>query len=747
MVTAQTLGLPTFYFGSAAQAVAERHIVAFTITDKPLSANDELSITLDNAAYPHDFPGERYMRVTGFGDYYFDTRMQDEDLPGVSTLKATRRNYFGADAATKVLTFLENNGIRLPFLTRTPALRRWNTMATRPPVVSEDGEIPDDPRGFQRLVAQQMNDKGSTPNLDQLRRGLIERGLMLIEGNHNGGFVDLDGVGNGLSVVALEYNRNGEDADGNEIVKNLPSGTAIRGHNEPLIPALSRRLEFSALGEIIGAGAHDADHLGNFDRVNYGVIALEQRRYHDLLTQETASADIDYDTGYKVADIVRDAQMRQWRITGAQHVYADSVFETKLDLTRRFTPTAEQLRENSPPPFNARAVRLEELPTAPTVTEVATLTDINGEFQTADVGGAMAFEVAPTDDAGKPIRSVRLHIVNADGEVVRNDEVPFNGYQPTLQARYLGMSAEAHTINASYVNEYGTSPPTPILLTPSSQPPILLDPLLLTTLDNQAAQNQPDGLLGAAGSKAVRQRLAASVRRGAYDDTDMSPRFRRALTARNTLTLLFEAELDAVGLYIPQFSPLESFVGLIRWLSEDDLFTAYVVAFVNVNSRGTKRVAARGQYRVGTAIGGTVESDADITWQPWQNWGNGNRPRGTLTSPNPVPLSGEETASSDTDWVFVMHIGGLGVNGAGQSLSAHSIENPFISMRFWAASVDQNGNEVGSPTDDQYVYIKTINCRHWFDDNAQAHDGVGIRHFTNNGELTPAGQNVVFYRE
>ena len=72
---------------------------------------------------------------------------------------------------------------------------------------------------------------------------------------------------------------------------------------------------------------------------------------------------------------------------------------------------------------------------------------------------------------------------------------------------------------------------------------------------------------------------------------------------------------------------------------------------------------------------------------------------------------------------------------------------PFISMRFWAASVDQNGNEVGSPTDDQYVYIKTINCRHWFDDNAQAHDGVGIRHFTNNGELTPAGQNVVFYRE
>lgn len=738
-----TLNLPAFYWGAGTTAIT--NYAQFSLHDQPLAANDTLRITIANEAIPATLPG--YIRVTGFGNYYLQSRTTDAAVPGVTTFEGSRKALGGTDTAAAILDYLQGSGIPRTILFSYGSHGRWEYLATRQAEIPADGDLELDIYGIQWLIAQKILDKGSTPNLATLRRGLLENGLMLLEGDHNGSMIP----GTGLSIVPLEYNRGGVDADGNPVIRALPAGTIISRHKEPLVDALSRKMSVSVQNETLSGGTGGyAEHLGNFERVAYGVIALEQRRYVELLTGETAEARIQFDASYKVGDVVRDGAMRQWRVAGANHDFGGNSYFTSLSLVRHYAPTREQIRQHSPAPFNTETPRIGELPDAPAVSIEPSYVDSAGVTRlVSGVGGALRIRVTATSNRGKPLNEYRVRIydnlaaVDFGGNIifisdpVHDTRVAYSGVQPTLEIRYSDLAPVQHTIVATAINEFGEGPYYGVQGTPVAQAPIMLNALPFTGRD-AGAFHAPDGMVGGTISKVIEQRLRAATRsHSGLAILRLINGYRHAPKDTRTINVGGVGSERLVD-YIQE----QGDEGIIWGFLPNSFFIfqarPYLTVFATLIPRGATQYAVRGQYRLGLPKGGrevnAVESDDDIDWDAaWKDWSNADPPPGLRFDPNPNPIDAADDSHTAASWQFSI---ATNINGVyGRNLDPTTPPRRyFMAMRFRAVVLDDAGNPTGTPGD--WLTLNTIVIPDWF--NLLLDTPRPTRHFNNEGEQTRA---------
>ena len=730
------IDMPTIDWGGDRAAIPRGAINFFRLTDNPLVGNDKLTLSVAASALPAALPA--FVRVSGFGDFYLTKQTTSASEPGLVSFDASKRDNRGAALAKTILDFLQGNGIDAITLLRTPAFRRWAILATRSPVRGRT-----DRQGIQWLIAQQILGKGATPNLDTLRRGLIERGLTLLEGD----YADYAVPNTGLSVVPLEFNRNGDDADGNEIVKALPARTAIDDHQQPLWDALETRIEFNARGEALAGGAAaDSEvaftaHIGNFDRVNYGVIALEMRRYVALQTSERARAVIPFDATIRIGDIVSDSQRREWRVASAHHTLDmnGGKYETRLALARRHKPTEAQIRAGSPPPFDTSAPRLETLPNPPSIAALTSSAYYDPPLELADVGGAALISLTPSDSRGKPIRQLELEVQHAVPTPVHKYHFDHDGFNPVLDLRIFDLRGGIeYTFGARAHNEFGASEYARATFTPTALPPVLGNPVLLTGGDAYALHD-PDGMVGGAVSKAIEQRIGASVR--PYTDPD--DRTQALLDIPHSIGqsqtfIIGNTGQEAIS-NTAIASRLDPFLSVFGITLIPRTRSEVIYALVNLNPRGTRYTGVEAQYRTGAAS--APASDADIAWDSWQDWrvDASPPPRGTSQSPNPEPLNAADDATSDTAWQFILRIDEQGIGG---TTGLTGVQRPYLATRFRAVSRDADGNRVGDAG--AWVTLNTIDMRQW---------GGGAtgypRHYSNAGillyEYSADGSNALAF--
>ena len=698
------VNLPAMYWGMGATPIAG--FSQAIIKDAPLAGNDTLELTLASSALPATLP--EYIRVDGFGAFYLTRRTTSADAPGAVKLDAVKRDNRGAELAAAILAFLQDNGIDAATLVRTPVLRRWELLASRPAIGNRN-----DQHGIQSLVAQQILDKGATPSLDTLRRGLQARGFTLIEGAFNDSLI----TGTGISIVPLEFNRNGVDGDGNPVVKSI-ANYPIRNHVQPLVSALDRRLEFGLLGETIGGGA-DADsdsafavHLGNYDRFNYGVIALEQRRYSELLTSETATARIAYDTGVKVGDIVRDGDMRDWRVTGATHrLDARDTYQTELRLARHYTPTTAQIRRGSPPPYATTAPHLGFLPAAPSISLVSELLRRDGNIlQLAPIGGVAVLRISPPqgNQVGKPY--LKLQVDDQVGNATRRYVFDMNGAKPHMDLRFVALGdAGEHSFTARYINNEGAGGGATLPVTVTGGRPASLRPVLLTAED-AAAMQAPGGLFGAAIERALSQRTRTLLDSLSDADIDIDnlPQFVIDAPAPTPETQTLIIGRDGVGAPTDILFANRDRVNSSEWFLSGNINywdtqsptagagDAYILFYAPIIPMGNQRTSIKAQYQIGRTKSGLSDADvvvlSDIDWSGWRDWRAGATPtlRGTNITPNPAPQQDAPDAHSSQTWRLTLNVGANGVIGG-----ARGQISPFVRFSFQAIVVDESGNEVG----------------------------------------------------
>ena len=719
--------LPTFRWSGAAAVTPIGNFSELTIVDKPLSGQDEIAFAIADAAIPAALPAS--VILGGFGEYYLTRRIRDAATPGVSVFAAKKRVNYGAEAVAAVLAFLQGNGIGDLVLTRTPAFRRWQVLATRTPIGNRL-----DRHGLQWLIAQQLKDKGSTPSLDTLRRELLKRGLMLVEGSITGYAIP----NYPLSILPLEVSPRGNDADGKPITRALPAGTFIGQRNETLVDPLTRRLEFRALGESLSGGsAGFAEDLGNFARVNYGVIALEQRRYFELQTSETAEAAFDYDATWRVGDIAVDGDMQSWRVTGARHSLnmTSQTVRTTLQLAKRYTPSEADIRKGSPDPFNTESPRLEARPDPPIVGTIAAVDNELGRrvITTTAVGGAAWLLIRPGSNKGKPIRFIKVVVLEgaisgdsiAGQLIVHHDQFVFNGFKPFVEVRYLGLDSIKYTFQVTAINEFGESAPANVEYTPGSRAPALYPPVALTGGDAYAL-HAPDGMVGAAATRALEQRIGAIGATQAATTDAITDTFVNYPQSSDT-QLFIVGESGRTGVVDTAIArPLTSNqrvfgVPVPLRVNRDN----YLIAFASFNARGSRAIM-QAQYRVGDAS--DPKSVSDVNWSAWKDLSSmaSPPPRGTHEDPNPVIFVPRGIPGLEGSYQFVLRIDYQGVTREGSPIPT---EKPYLQLQFRLQPVGRTTpfRPEGSPT--EWVTLKAIDTRQWT--GAITH----VRHYDNDGYL------------
>ena len=711
-------------------------IISMSIADKPLTRDDQVAIALLTSALPDPLPAA--CEVDGFGEFTFTAREDGgDDNPEVARLTAKKQTALGSQAAQAILDALRNNEL----IRTNQVFIRWHFLATRAGVpVFRDGTTYlefDQTNGVQRLISQWLSERGGAPDIATLQRELPKRGYMIIEGEVSGYAIgDL-----GFSVVPLGYERGGE-------VKRLPDGAVFGKRVLPLANALQRPLEFGVQGEIVRGGAAGDDgaavHIGDFERANYGVIAMEMRRYYDLLTGETTSVTLPYAARYRVADAVLDRAGREWRVAGVYHAPIGGA-TTRLDLVRRHSPSNADISRHSPPPFDRLAasnLRLQSLPAIPVINPLISVRSGSETIALSDVGGAAAVRIQSYNALGKPHTGVIVSVVRAaDSVVARRQQFPLNGIEPILEARFLGLPGNRdYQIQASLLNEYGTGAVGGVDARPVVGAPAMTQPIALTARDADALT---DGgrMLGAAADIMLADRQTASASPGIADSP--SQRFAAADVEDAAMTRMYISTNEGRRGASASFSgrgtraAAQSLPGIVRPLvgflaragpgggvGAND---ARLLVYVAIDAAGNERVAARGQYRIGSASG-QVTRKGDVQWGGWQDWRDtpvDRRPRGTDETPNPYPVGadGGAAATNSLTWLFALNIGRGGVRGG------QPTDMPYLDMQFRAVVVDESGADVaGAGNTSSWRPMRALDMRQWQDGG-----GNSIRHYEDDG--------------
>ena len=451
-------------FPTAPQVViTEQALSALVLDDAPLYRADTLTFTASTSALPVVLPESVSVEINGktFGSWLMLERADDVHA-GVTTLTCAR-NADEATLSVGIQAILQEGDIDIVTQDTLPAAhKRWNIILA--------GEL-------NLWIGRRILDKGSQPALDIWLRELPQYGYVPILGKY-GEFTTSTPAGD-ISIIPLETAIN-------ETAITLPVGAVFDRNAYSLIKPLTREIAYDVVGDMYIGGEGYSKHIGSFENPAFGAVAAEMERYHDLLTGETASVEIALDTSYELRQVVTPTtDTSEWLIVGIIHdPYVSG--KTTLRLVRRHTPTAAQIRESSPAPYNRAAVAYNAAPGQPSVEIVYQITnpDTGEVVDWREIGGGAIAKITPPT-RGQPLTHYRVLIYQNPGRALFRE---YNIRNPSALQTYtdivVGLLGDVnYTYEVRAVNPYGESGGAIGSITPTRGTPELIGVTLVMSDD------------------------------------------------------------------------------------------------------------------------------------------------------------------------------------------------------------------------------------------------------------------------